>query len=79
MIRELDPPEGLSENARKKNINAVLDSISSSIHNTRAVCKKEYMHPSLIEMYIEHPRRYKKLFISAAAPEAAFISFLRTN
>jgi len=79
MMRSMDPPEGLSDKQRKKNINIVMDNISQSIHNTRTVCKKEYTHPGLIDMYLEQPRRFKKLFMSAQDPEHAFISFLKSN
>jgi len=37
----------------KRNINVVLDSVSSRLGNTRAVCKKYYVHPGLIRLYEE--------------------------
>jgi DNA topoisomerase-1 len=35
----------------KKNIVTVLDEVSSRLGNTRAVCKKYYVHPALPELY----------------------------
>ncbi|HVS96676.1 MAG TPA: hypothetical protein VHE54_09315, partial [Puia sp.] len=35
----------------KKNINLVLDSVSSKLGNTRTVCRKYYVHPGLIKLY----------------------------
>jgi DNA topoisomerase-1 len=38
----------------KKNINLVLDSVSGKLGNTRAVCRKYYVHPVLISLYEEN-------------------------
>jgi len=35
----------------KKNINTVLDTVSGELGNTRAVCRKYYVHPRLIQLY----------------------------
>ena len=35
----------------KQNIIAVLDKVSVQLGNTRTVCKKYYVHPSLLELY----------------------------
>lgn len=40
-----------SEQEAKKNILVVLDSVSAQLGNTRAVCKKYYVHPVLPELY----------------------------
>lgn len=37
----------------RKNIVAVLDQVSARLGNTRAVCKKYYVHPILIKLYEE--------------------------
>lgn len=44
---------GSAENATeaKKNIVAVLDQVAKHLGNTRAVCKKYYVHPAIIELY----------------------------
>ena len=38
----------------KKNVVAVLDSVSKELGNSRAVCKKYYVHPELIRLYEEN-------------------------
>jgi DNA topoisomerase IB len=38
----------------KKNIVSVLDTVSRQLGNTRAVCKKYYVHPGLITLYEEN-------------------------
>ena len=35
----------------KKKVIAVLDKVSGQLGNSRTVCKKYYIHPSLLEMY----------------------------
>ncbi len=37
--------------ARKKNVLAALDEVSIKLGNSRAICKKYYVHPGLIELY----------------------------
>jgi len=45
--------EALSATEKKKNILAALDEVSKKLGNTRTVCKKYYVHPSLIQLYEE--------------------------
>ena len=42
---------GLPEGSAKKKVVAVLDKVSEQLGNTRTVCKKYYVHPSLLELY----------------------------
>jgi DNA topoisomerase-1 len=42
---------GVPEGDAKKKVVAVLDKVSEQLGNTRTVCKKYYVHPSLLEMY----------------------------
>jgi DNA topoisomerase-1 len=44
---------GLPEGSSKKKVVAVLDKVSEQLGNTRTVCKKYYVHPSLLELYEE--------------------------
>jgi len=55
-----------TEAEKKKNIIAVLDTVSAKLGNSPAICKKYYVHPGLIRLYQE-----KKLhsFLSKLAPE----------
>jgi DNA topoisomerase I len=43
--------EALTATDIKKNVNAVLDTVSQKLGNTRTVCKKYYVHPGLIQLY----------------------------
>ena len=79
LLREMDEPESQSVAQRKRSLNSVLDDVSDLVHNTRAVCKKEYTHPDLINMYLNHPRRFKSKFMGAIDPEPAFLSYLRSS
>lgn len=47
-ITETVSPE---ESDQKKKVVAVLDKVSEQLGNTRTVCKKYYVHPSLLELY----------------------------
>ncbi len=52
----------ITEAERKKNIVAVLDSVSKKLGNSRAICKKYYVHPGLIRLYEENNiSRYTRL------------------
>ena len=42
---------GLKDGDSKKKVIAVLDKVSEQLGNTRTVCKKYYVHPSLLELY----------------------------
>lgn len=68
-------PSTLSK--RKKMLNEALDKVSALVHNTRAVCKKEYAHPELIRMFLEHPRKFKSTFDCGDSPEVAFLTYLK--
>jgi DNA topoisomerase-1 len=46
--------EAATEADCKKNLAAVLDTVSVQLGNTRAVCRKYYIHPGLIELYEEN-------------------------
>lgn len=43
----------VTEGDSKKKVIAVLDKVSEQLGNTRTVCKKYYVHPSLLELYEE--------------------------
>lgn len=46
--------EPIDEAEAKRNIAAVLDTVSRKLGNTRNVCKKYYVHPGLIRLYEEN-------------------------
>lgn len=63
-------PEVDSDSERKKNIVAVLDSVSKKLGNSRAICKKYYVHPGLLRLYEENSiERYTRSLDQAENPE----------
>lgn len=46
--------EVITEAERKKNILTVLDAVSKKLGNSRAICKKYYVHPGLLRLYEEN-------------------------
>jgi len=61
--------EATSETVCKKNIVSVLDTVSRQLGNTRAVCKKYYVHPGLITLYEEN--KLLQYLVDAEAVESA--------
>jgi hypothetical protein len=75
--KKIELPESLSITERKHAINAALDIASSSIHNTRAVCKREYTHPDIVELYLNHPRKFASIFMRPGIDaERAFMEYM---
>lgn len=52
--------EAATESDFKKNLATVLDAVSAQLGNTRAVCRKYYIHPGIIQLY-ENNRLVKYL------------------
>ena len=42
-----------SQARRKKNVVAAVESVAKKLGNTRAVCRKCYIHPAVIESYLD--------------------------
>ncbi len=58
-LRDLGPPA--NQRIAKLNVNKALDQVAARLGNTRAVCRKYYVHPVIIEAY--------ERGIAAPAPE----------
>jgi DNA topoisomerase-1 len=70
-------PNSLTVAQRKKNIVSALKDVSCAINNTPTICKKSYVNNKLIELYIDHPRKYTKLLIdNSYTSRVNFIRFL---
>lgn len=70
-------PTKLKITQRKKIIKDVLEQVSCSINNTAAICKKSYVNPELIALYIEHPKKYESdLIKNEHSARLNFIKFL---
>lgn len=50
-LRELG--EGESETALKQNVVRAVEQVAARLGNTRAVCRKSYVHPAVIEAYLD--------------------------
>jgi len=62
-----------TEAERKKNIVAVLDSVSKKLGNSRAICKKYYVHPGLLRLYEENNlSRYARTMDQMESSEESF-------
>ena len=48
-LREMGEPA--SEHEARRNVNAALDLVAKQLGNTRAVCRKYYVHPAIIAAY----------------------------
>ena len=59
-ITRSEPVKLLTESQRKKYVTSIVKELSTSINNTPAICKKSYLDPDLIKLYIEHPIKYNK-------------------
>jgi len=46
----LGPARSGSES--KRNVNRALDAVAERLGNTRAVCRKYYVHPGLVDAYL---------------------------
>ena len=87
--RALQEFESVDSKARmKKNIVQAIESVAKRLGNTRAVCKKCYIHPAVIESYLDGSmletlgQRAKKLDKSLARlrpEEAAVLVLLQTR
>jgi len=76
LIRGKDNPCNISLSQRKKNVICVMKVISNQINNTPNVCKKEYLHPDIWNLYIDHPKKYKQFFNGCNTPLLCFLNYL---
>lgn len=49
---------------RKKNVRDVIKIVAEKLHHTVAISKKKYIDNNLIDLYLEHPRKYKTLVLN---------------
>ena len=54
----LNSDKDLSENQRKKYINSAIKKVAEKLNNTTSVCKKNYIDPSIINIYLTEPKRF---------------------
>ena len=54
----LKSEEDLSENQRKKYINSSIQKVADKLNNTTSVCKKNYIDPYIVDIYLKEPKRF---------------------
>ena len=82
-LREIGPAD--TATAIKSNLLSAIDMVAESLGNTRAVCRKYYIHPAVIEAYetnqLQHcqapvaPSKYQALL----DPDEIMVQFLLSN
>lgn len=73
-------PTTMTEAQRKKQVVSMIKDLSCSINNTPSICKKSYLDPKLIELYIQQPKKYTTNIIkNNYSPSVNFIKFLESN
>tara|TARA_E500000178_G_C16931609_1_gene711982 strand:- start:53 stop:1027 length:975 start_codon:yes stop_codon:yes gene_type:complete len=71
-----------TEKDKKKNINEALHKTAHKLNNTAAVCKKNYIDPYLIDLYMNDNKRFIRSFKHASTKEELsekYIELLRTK
>ncbi len=76
-LKNTDPTK-MTERDRKKLVKKMIETISCQINNTPAICKKSYLNPKLIQLFIEQPRKYKtEINDNNLSSRVNFVHFLR--
>jgi DNA topoisomerase-1 len=75
-MRDKEDPVKASPSKRKKIVVDAMKIISCQINNTPAICKKEYLHIDLLNLYLENPKKFKKYFFGCSTPRQCFINYL---
>lgn len=73
-LREASP--SLSASGRKKHVVEILKEISCVVHNTPAICKKDYSDVEIIDLFINSPKKWETQF-RKGSPRIAFVNFLK--
>ena len=72
-------PNTLTLTARKKQLNEILKELSCSINNSPSICKKSYLNKDLVQLYLEHPKKYNSLINNSTKnPIDIFVNFLES-
>jgi len=59
----------LSENKKKSAINESIQKVADKLNNTKGVCKQNYIDPSIINIYLNDPKRFYGTFKDANTKE----------
>ena len=77
-MRNAEDPVKITISKRKKIIVDAMKVISDQINNTPAICKKEYLHIDLLNIYIDKPKLFKKLFFGCDDTRQCFLNYLES-
>lgn len=77
ILRQNDIPETASK--RKKEVLRALETVSTAVHNTPAICRKDYADMDILTMYIDHPKKFKSTFLGDTSERITFINFLKSK
>ena len=78
----LNSDEDLSENQRKKYINSSIKKVAEKLNNTIGVCKKNYIDPSIINIFLTEPKRFFGTFKNTTTKDEIsekYIELLKTK
>ena len=62
---------------RKKNAVKIVKQTSSDLHHTPSICKKSYIHPQILKLYIEQPNKFNNYYMNNNSINKNFIKFLK--
>lgn len=71
-------PKTLPINKRKKAITAFMKEISTIVHNTPCICRKDYADSKLVKLYIDHPRKWNNMFNDVSS-RVGFVKYLQNT
>ena len=78
----LNSDKDLSENQRKKYINSAIKKVAEKLNNTTSVCKKNYIDPSIINIYLTESKRFFGTFKNSITKDEIsekYIELLKTK
>ena len=71
-----------TESKKKQMVNSCLDKVAHKLHNTRSVCKNNYVDPFLLRTFMSDTERFLRTFRTCKTKEdftQKYISLLRSN
>jgi DNA topoisomerase-1 len=82
-LREFDEAESAAQ--AKKNVLQAIEAVAGMLGNTRAVCRKSYIHPAIIDSYtdgsmleaLRHRGNLRKIVAGLRADEVAVLTILQ--
>ena len=81
-LRAMDGPDAASPTRVKKDINLAIEAVAGVLGNTKAVCRKSYIHPAIIDSYVagrlaRRPRSKANQVNGLRSDEAAALVLLK--